>query len=467
MTSLPISSNKLQTSGNAANTLQANIAADALAMDARSAEPFAFLLARQISETNLSVPSTAQTTIAIDSEAADGSTGLALKDAQGQATAAANIPGDPASTLAAILLQLPALEDRGQKIDGQQATQPFILGSSQGTGHKIPAAGSEDSQISQLPAIGQPATQPFVLGSSQGTGHKIPAAGSEDSQISQLPAIGQPATQPFVLGSSQGTGHKIPTAGSEDSQINQLSAIGQPSSKNNQQAMQPFISGSSQEAGHKRPKTGSEDSQIIQLSAIGHLPSEAVKRTELPFDLTQPTPNTAPAIASSAIPAAMPGMLTNNISTGTSPTINTPLGNNGWADEFSQKISWISTKQNQVAELHLNPPNLGPLDVVLKISDNQATILFTSPHGAVRDAVENALPKLREILADNGIMLGNTTISDQSPRDRSSDGFMNQDSSAAVRHEISGTVSEPAELPLVAAQTAPVRRHNGIVDTFA
>jgi len=431
MTSLPISSNKLQTSGNAANALQANIAADALAMDARSAEPFAFLLARQISETNLSVPSTAQTTIAIDSEAADGSTGLALKDAQDQATAAANIPGDPASTLAAILLQLPALEDRGQKIDGQQATQPFILSSS------------------------------------QGTGHKIPAAGSEDSQISQLPAIGQPATQPFVLGSSQGAGHKIPTAGSEDSQINQLSAIGQPSSENNQQAMQPFISGSSQEAGHKRPKTGSEDSQIIQLPAIGHLPSEAVKRTELPFDLTQPTPNTAPAIASSAIPAAMPSMLTNNISTGTSPTINTPLGNNGWADEFSQKISWISTKQNQVAELHLNPPNLGPLDVVLKISDNQATILFTSPHGAVRDAVENALPKLREILADNGIMLGNTTISDQSPRDRSSDGFMNQDSSAAMRHKISGTASEPAELPLVAAQTAPVRRHNGIVDTFA
>ena len=112
----------------------------------------------------------------------------------------------------------------------------------------------------------------------------------------------------------------------------------------------------------------------------------------------------------------------------------------------------------------MNPPNLGPLDVVLKISDNQATALFTSPHAAVREAVENALPKLREILADNGIMLGNTTVSDQSPRDRSSDGFMNQGSGTAAQLEVSDTMPEPAGLlPAV----VPVRRHNGMVDTFA
>ncbi|OGS93386.1 MAG: hypothetical protein A3K04_08340 [Gallionellales bacterium RBG_16_56_9] len=144
--------------------------------------------------------------------------------------------------------------------------------------------------------------------------------------------------------------------------------------------------------------------------------------------------------------------------------MTTPLGSNGWANEFSQKISWISTQQNQVAELHLNPPNLGPLDVVLKISNNQATALFTSPHAAVREAVENALPKLREILADNGIMLGNTTVSDQSPRDRSSDGFMNQSSGKAPPHEASDTMPELAKL---LPATAPAHRHNGMVDTFA
>jgi flagellar hook-length control protein FliK len=148
-------------------------------------------------------------------------------------------------------------------------------------------------------------------------------------------------------------------------------------------------------------------------------------------------------------------------------SISSPLGSRGWAEEFSQKITWMGTQQNQVAELHLNPPNLGPLDIVLKISDNQATALFTSPHSAVRDAVENALPRLREMLADNGIMLGNTTVSDQSPRDRSADGLMNHDSGALARREASDDALEAAGLSLTTAQTVPMRRHNGMVDTFA
>ena len=349
MTSLPISSNKPQPSGNATNALQASIATDTLTSDARSAEPFAILLARQIGEIDLSALTAAQTAIAIDDNAADDNLDPALKNAQDQTAAVANTSSDPANTLAAILMQLPAPEDRIQKTDGKQATQPFVFGSSQ-------------------------------------------------------------------------------------------------------------------EAKYKKPVTSSENSQIIQLPAINHLPSEVVKYAELPSGLTQPTQNATQAIALQTMPAAMPNILANNTPVGTSQAITTPLGNNGWADEFSQKISWVSTQQNQVAELHLNPPNLGPLDVVLKISDNQATALFTSPHAAVREAVENALPKLREILADNGIMLGNTTVSDQSPRDRSSDGFMNQGSGTAAQHEVSDTMPELAGLlPAV----VPVRRHNGLVDTFA
>ena len=125
------------------------------------------------------------------------------------------------------------------------------------------------------------------------------------------------------------------------------------------------------------------------------------------------------------------------------------------------------TQQNQVAELHLSPPDLGPLDVVLKINGNQATALFTSPHSAVRDAVENALPKLREILADNGIMLGNATVSDQSRQDRGADRTLNQGFGApAQRGNLDGAeiTTEPTATN---AQNIAVRRHNGMVDTFA
>ena len=147
--------------------------------------------------------------------------------------------------------------------------------------------------------------------------------------------------------------------------------------------------------------------------------------------------------------------------------VTSPIGSSAWANEFSQKITWMSNQQNHSAVLHLNPPDLGPLNVVLKISDNQLTAQFTSPHSAVREAVENALPRLREVLADNQIMLGNATVSDQPPRDRSGEGFMNQGSGSSAQHDLSPTETNSNRLSPVAAQNVPARRHNGILDTFA
>ncbi len=112
--------------------------------------------------------------------------------------------------------------------------------------------------------------------------------------------------------------------------------------------------------------------------------------------------------------------------------VKTPVSQDKWGDEFSQKITWLaSSKQDQTAELHLNPPQLGPVDVVIKVSGDQATALFTSPHAAVREAIEQAMPKLRDMMADNGIMLGNATVSDQTPRDQGQSGTQRSPSFSA------------------------------------
>lgn len=143
-------------------------------------------------------------------------------------------------------------------------------------------------------------------------------------------------------------------------------------------------------------------------------------------------------------------------------TINTPVTQERWGNEFSQKVTWlVSSKQDQSAELHLNPPQLGPLDVVIKVSGDQATALFTSPHAAVREAIEQALPKLRDMLSDNGITLGNTTVSDQAPRDQ--DGSHTQRFSARTSRDISDVSATGNN----ALRVSHISRHNGIVDTFA
>jgi flagellar hook-length control protein FliK len=147
----------------------------------------------------------------------------------------------------------------------------------------------------------------------------------------------------------------------------------------------------------------------------------------------------------------------------TQVTIDTPVSHDKWGDEFNQKITWLSSQKEQTAELHLNPPQLGPMDVVLKVSGDQATALFTSPHAAVREAVEQALPRLREMLADSGIMLGNATVSDQAPRGRQD----SHDDKASSSRSAIGGISDSSAPGNLNVRVSPINRHNGIVDTFA
>jgi flagellar hook-length control protein FliK len=88
-----------------------------------------------------------------------------------------------------------------------------------------------------------------------------------------------------------------------------------------------------------------------------------------------------------------------------------PVGASGWDDALSQKVLWMVSGQEQVAELSLNPPDLGPLQVTLSISNDQAIATFVSQHADVRQALEAALPRLKEMMAESGINLGGATVS--------------------------------------------------------
>lgn len=402
MTSLSISNHKPQSSSSAASALPGSTPADSLATDTQSADPFAFLLAQQISATDLSALDAALAAMSVDGEAADGNTDLPLTNAQEQIAAAK--PEDPTGIIAAILQQLPAMEDRGQKIALQQTAGPFAMNA---------LDKADDSTLA--------------------TNSLQKADGSQE-----IPTF---ATNPLQK--------------TDNSQAIPTFAVNSPQSTDGSQTTR----GASPENGRGSLAAALAGDQTMKNPAIDNLSSAAASSQ------TQPAQSGTQAGVSPSGYATMPGTLTSQMAP--TPTVTTPVGHQGWADEFSQKISWVATQQNQTAQLHLNPPNLGPLDVMLKISGGEATAVFASPHGAVREAIESALPKLREILADNGIMLGNTTISDQTPRDRNMDQFTGQGFGKTAQHEMGDTASGAGGLSPATEPVAPVRRHNGMVDTFA
>jgi flagellar hook-length control protein FliK len=49
------------------------------------------------------------------------------------------------------------------------------------------------------------------------------------------------------------------------------------------------------------------------------------------------------------------------------------------------------------------------------MNGDQATAIFTSSNPAVREALESSLHRLREVLADAGVTLGQTQVGSESP----------------------------------------------------
>ena len=86
------------------------------------------------------------------------------------------------------------------------------------------------------------------------------------------------------------------------------------------------------------------------------------------------------------------------------------VGTPAWDNQVGQKVIWMVGGEDQSATLELNPPDLGPVQVVLNVSNDMASVTFSSQQLEVRQALENALPRLREMMSESGIALGNASV---------------------------------------------------------
>jgi flagellar hook-length control protein FliK len=93
--------------------------------------------------------------------------------------------------------------------------------------------------------------------------------------------------------------------------------------------------------------------------------------------------------------------------------IEAPVRSPAFAAEVGDKVVWLAGRQGQLADFSLNPPQMGALEVRLTVSGGEATAQFFSPNPVVRDALDAAMPKLRELMAEAGLSLGETEVRDQ------------------------------------------------------
>jgi flagellar hook-length control protein FliK len=149
--------------------------------------------------------------------------------------------------------------------------------------------------------------------------------------------------------------------------------------------------------------------------------------------------------------------------------LSAQVGTDAWENQLGQKVVYMIGSEDQTASLTLNPPDLGPMQVVLSVSNDQASVSFSSNQEEVRQALENALPRLREMMSESGIALGNASVNAGMPDGRQA---QQQDSSPRGgrnygRANGAGAVeSADAAAPRVVARST-LLGDRGMVDTFA
>lgn len=142
----------------------------------------------------------------------------------------------------------------------------------------------------------------------------------------------------------------------------------------------------------------------------------------------------------------------------------TPLREPAWQAEFGQKIVWMATNERQNAQLTLNPPQMGPIEISLSVKNEQATAIFVSANPEVREAIESSLPRLREMLAGVGVELGQTNVSAESFRQAQD---QRQGGRAQGGGEGGNGRGEDPSVALAGGSGDVRHRGNGLVDTFA
>ena len=152
-----------------------------------------------------------------------------------------------------------------------------------------------------------------------------------------------------------------------------------------------------------KPKAGEAEKSLVATTSSGESsPSQTVQHGQ--------NSQTQPQVADSRAPAAE--------TTLRREPQNLPhlkLASQEAPAELHQKVNVMLAEKLQQAEIQLDPLGLGKMKIQIQMgSDSQANVHFVVQHGQTREMLEQAMPRLRDMLAGQGIQLGQTQVQQQS-----------------------------------------------------
>ncbi|MCU1001921.1 flagellar hook-length control protein FliK [Stenotrophomonas maltophilia] len=120
-------------------------------------------------------------------------------------------------------------------------------------------------------------------------------------------------------------------------------------------------------------------------------------------------------LATAAVQDLKAALATGNAIFDGEPTPKPVLGDDGFDQAIGARLGWLADQKIGHAHIRLSPDDMGPVDVRLQLNGDKVHASFSSPHVDVRQALESSLPRLRELLGEQGFQLAHADVGHQAP----------------------------------------------------
>jgi flagellar hook-length control protein FliK len=145
--------------------------------------------------------------------------------------------------------------------------------------------------------------------------------------------------------------------------------------------------------------------------------------------------------------------------------IDLPLQAPNWDQALGQRVVWMLAQDTQRAELRLNPPQLGPVEIQITVEGDKTQLSFHAQNAMVKEALDAALPRLREMIADTGLNLVDVHVTEHgSPRGQGENPSRGGGAPASAPDTAPSEEEVAEDLP---GPRSTVMRAQGLVDDYA
>jgi flagellar hook-length control protein FliK len=169
-----------------------------------------------------------------------------------------------------------------------------------------------------------------------------------------------------------------------------------------------------------------------------------------------PATGFSPLMQVSQLGSALAQTTTNILQPQSQPPLQHGVGTARWAEELGTRLTLMASQGQLSGSMTLSPEHLGPLHVQIDIKNDVANVWFGSQHADTRAALNDALPRLREMFGASGLVLGDTGVSRDTPR---------QEAHAAEARRFA---AQREDSVLTSSERRAVHiAHAGILDTYA